>query len=50
MKEFSCEVTRKNSFLLLVIGEVMMADSRNLSPENSKVPYRESESLKENVN
>ena len=35
---------------LLVIGEVMMADGRNQSPENSKVPFRESESLKENVN
>ena len=28
----------------------MMTDSRNQSPENSKVPFRESESLKENVN
>ena len=27
-----------------------MADSRNQSPENSKVPFCESESLKENVN
>ena len=40
----------KDSFLLLVIGEVMMADSRNQSPEKSKVPFRKSESLKENVN
>ena len=28
----------------------MMADSRNQSPENSKVPFRESESLNENMN
>ena len=28
----------------------MIADSRNQSPENSKVPFRESKSLKENVN
>ena len=28
----------------------MMAESRNQSPENSKVPFHESESLKENVN
>ena len=28
----------------------MMADSRNPSPENSDVPFRESESLKEDVN
>ena len=35
---------------LLVVGEVMMFDSRNQSPENSKVPFGESESLKENVN
>ena len=34
----------------LVIGEGMMTESRNQSPENSKVPFRESESLKENVN
>ena len=34
----------------LVIGEGMMTDSRNQSPENSKVPFCESESLKENVN
>ena len=27
-----------------------MTDSRNQSPENNKVPFRESESLKENVN
>ena len=35
---------------LLVIGKRMMTDSRNQSPENSKVPFRESESVKENVN
>ena len=40
----------EDSFLLLVVGEVMMADSRNQSPENSKVRFRKSESLKENVN
>ena len=34
----------------LVIGEGMMTDSRNQSPEISKVPFCESESLKENVN
>ena len=34
----------------LVIGEGMMTDSRNQSPENSKVPFCESESLTENVN
>ena len=34
----------------LVIGEGMMTDSRNQSPENSKVPFCESESLKQNVN
>ena len=28
----------------------MMTDSRNQSPDNSKVPFHESESLKENVN
>ena len=49
IKKFSCEVTIDKEGLL-VIGEVMMADSRNQSPENSKVPFRESESLKENVN
>ena len=27
-----------------------MTDSRNQSPENDRVPFRESESLKENVN
>ena len=43
-------MTRKDSFLLLVICEVMIADSRNQSPENSKVLFRESESLKEIVN
>ena len=35
---------------VLVIGEGMMTDSRNQSLENSKVPFCESESLKENVN
>ena len=35
---------------LVVIGEGIMTDSRNQSPENSKVPFRESESLKENMN
>ena len=35
---------------LLVIGEGMMTDSRNQSPENSKVLFHESESVKENVN
>ena len=35
---------------LLVVGEITMADSRNQSPENSKIPFDESESLKENVN
>ena len=43
-------LTRMDSFLLLVICEVMIADSRNQSPEDSKVPFRESESLKESVN
>ena len=37
-------------YLELVIGEGMMTDSRNQSPENTEVPFRESESLKENVN
>ena len=49
IKEFSCEVTVDKEGLL-VVGEIMMADSRNQSPENSKVPFGESESLKENVN
>ena len=51
IKKFSCEVTVvKEGFILQsVIGEIMMAD-RNQSPENSKAPFRESESLKENVN
>ena len=40
MKKFSCEVNVDKEGLL-VIGEVMMADSRNQSPENSKVPFRE---------
>ena len=35
---------------LLVIGEGMMTDNRNQSPENSKIPFCEPESLKENVN
>ena len=37
-------------YLELVTGQRMMADSRNQSPENTEVPFRESESLKENVN
>ena len=49
IKEFSCEVTVDKEGLL-VVGERMMADSRNQSPENSKVAFGESESLKENVN
>ena len=49
IKEFSCEVTVDKEGLLAV-GEIMMADSRNQSPENSKVAFGESESLKENVN
>ena len=49
IKEFSCEVTIDKEGLL-VVGEIMMVDSRNQSPENSKVPFGESESLKENVN
>ena len=52
IKKFSCEVTVvKEGFILRsVIAEVIMADCRNQSPENSKVPFRESESLKKNVN
>ena len=52
IKKFSCEVTVvKEGFILQsVIAEVMMADLRNQSPENSIVPFHESESLKENVN
>ena len=42
IKNFSCEVN--------VDKEGMMTYSRNQSPENSKVPFRESESLQENVN
>ena len=49
IKEFSCEVTIDKEGLS-VVGKVMMADSRNQSPENSKEPFGESESLKENVN
>ena len=49
VKIFSCEVNIDKEGLL-VIDEGMMADSRNQSPENSKVPFLESESLKENVN
>ena len=37
-------------YLELVIGEGMMTYSRNQSLEDSKVPFRESESLKDNVN
>ena len=36
----------KEGFILLSV----IADRRNQSPENSGVPFRESESLKENVN
>ena len=49
IKNVSCEVTVDKEGLL-VAGEIMMADSRNQSPENSKLPFGESESLKENVN
>ena len=49
IKKFSCEVTVDKEGLL-VVGEITMADSRNQSPENSKIPFDESESLKENVN
>ena len=38
-------------YLEVVLGEGMMTNSRNQSPpENSKVPFNESESLMENVN
>ena len=40
VKFFSCEVNVDKE-RLLVIGEGMMTDSRNQSPENSKVPFRE---------
>ena len=52
IKKFNCEVTIDKEELILqsVIAEVMMADRRNQSPENSEVPFCESESLKENVN
>ena len=43
-------IVKEGFILLSVIAEVMMADRRNQSPENSKVQFRESESLKENVN
>ena len=43
-------VVKEGFILLSVIAEVMMADHKNQSPENSKVPFHESESLKENVN
>ena len=49
LKIFSCEMNADKEGLL-VIGEGMMTDSRNQSSEKSKVPFRESESLKENVN
>ena len=40
----------KEGFILLsVIAEIMMAECRNKSPENSKIPFCESESLKDNV-
>ena len=52
IKKFSCEVTvDKEGFILQsVIAEIMIADRRNQSPENSEAPFRESEFLKENVN
>ena len=43
-------VVKEGFILQSVIAEVMMADCRNQSPGNSIVPFRESESLKENVN
>ena len=49
IKKFSCEVNVDKEGPL-VIGEGMMTDSRNQSPENSAVPFCESESLIENVN
>ena len=49
IKKFSFEVNVDKEGLL-VISERMMTDNRNQSPENSKVPFRESESVKENVN
>ena len=48
-KNFSCEVNVDKEGLL-VISKVTMADSRNQCSEKSKVPFCESESLKENVN
>ena len=52
IKKFSCEVSvdKEGLILLSVIAEIMMADRRNQSPENSEAPFCESESLKENVN
>ena len=46
VKIFSCEVNVDKEGLLVIDGG-MMTDSRNQSPENSKVPFHESESLKE---
>ena len=46
IKRFSCEVNVDKEGLF----EGMMTDSRNQSPDNSKVPFRESESVKKNVN
>ena len=49
VKIFSCEVNVDKKGLL-AIDEGMMTDSRDQSPENPKVPFRESESLNENLN
>ena len=43
-------LTRKDSFLIVSHWRRNETHSRNQSPENSKVTFRESESLKENVN
>ena len=42
VQKLSCEVNVDKEGLL-VIGEGMMTDSRNQSPENSKVPFHESD-------
>ena len=49
IKNFSCEVNVDNEGLL-VIGEGMVSNRKNQSPENSKGSFRETESLQENVN
>ena len=49
INNFCCEVNVDKEGLL-VIGKVMMAHSSYQCPENSNVPFRESESLKKNVN